>query len=119
MRLNELGNYLFLGRTDSQLKINGYRVELIEIEETIRTLINSKFTLVPLKEENKLTQLLLFIEGNKENSTEFKQNLKEKLPAYMIPNEIIYIENLPLNLNNKYDFDKLKSYYFKEFQAKN
>ncbi len=119
VRLNELGNYLFIGRTDNQLKINGYRVELVEIEETIRTLTNSKFTLVPIKKENELTQLLLFVEGNDENSKEFKQNLKEKLPAYMIPNEIIYIENLPLNLNNKYDFDELKSYYYKEFQAKN
>jgi amino acid adenylation domain-containing protein len=119
VRLNELGNYLFLGRTDKQLKINGYRVELIEIEETIRTLINSKFTLVPINEKNELTQLLLFIEGNDENSLEFKQNLKEKVPAYMIPNEIIYIENLPLNLNNKFDLEELKSYYYKEFQAKN
>ncbi len=102
VKINKNGNYLFLGRTDNQVKINGHRVEINEIEETIRKLTDSKFTIIPNKDENELIQLILFIENEKINS-KIHLELKNSLPHYMVPQTIIYIDKLPLNLNNKYD----------------
>ena len=102
VKINKNGNYLFLGRTDNQVKINGHRVEINEVEETIRKITDSKFTIVPHKDENELIQLILFIENEKINST-IHLELKNRLPHYMVPQTIIYIDKLPLNLNNKYD----------------
>ncbi len=119
VKINENGNYLFLGRTDNQVKINGHRVEISEIEEAIRKLTNSNFTILPIKTESDSIQIILFVENNQFHIDDFKIALKEILPSYMIPHEIVITQQLPLNLNNKYDLDELKAIYNKQIQSKN
>jgi D-alanine--poly(phosphoribitol) ligase subunit 1 len=105
--LNTNKNFVFYGRTDSQVKINGYRIELGEVESVIEKIINAKCVVVCTKDEKEINTLTAFIESIKINENELKTTLASLLPDYMIPQKLIIIERLPLNLNGKVDKNKL------------
>lgn len=100
--------YHFVGRTDSQVKINGFRIELAEIEEIIRPTLNTNFHLMKNELPNKLDELVLFVEGEKRDLSEMKKALNQNLPAYMHPNREVYLDQFPLNRNDKLDRITLK-----------
>jgi D-alanine--poly(phosphoribitol) ligase subunit 1 len=118
--LNENNNLLFHSRCDRQVKINAHRVELNEVESVIRKKISFPFSLLINKNNKNIDELILFIEINKDLDFETDKILfilKEELPDYMIPNEIIKLEKLPLNLNQKIDLNEL-SYIYNKIQLK-
>ncbi|MGM1050728.1 MAG: thioesterase domain-containing protein, partial [Bacillota bacterium] len=91
---------------DHQVKIRGFRVELGEIESTILT-FNKVKEVVVLKTEN--DNLCAYIVCDDELETrEIRNNLKTKLPEYMIPSHFIKVDSIPLTLNGKIDSGKLK-----------
>jgi acyl-coenzyme A synthetase/AMP-(fatty) acid ligase len=104
VELNENGDFVFLGRTDEQVKINGFRVELQEIEDEIKKQygFNNKVITV---EFNKISQLVAFIQST-ENDNQLKE-LNLNLPNYMIPKKVIYLQEFPLNSNGKIDRKQL------------
>ena len=64
---------------------------------------------VTIKESKRLTdQIIAFIAGSKEDESSILFHCNSKLPKYMIPNKIKFIENMPLNINGKIDRLKLK-----------
>jgi acyl-coenzyme A synthetase/AMP-(fatty) acid ligase len=104
VELNEKGDFVFLGRTDEQVKINGFRVELNEIENEIKKQygFNNKVIAIEL---NKISQLVAFLQSTeRENQL---QELKLNLSAYMIPKKVIYLQEFPLNSNGKIDRKQL------------
>ena len=104
---NENGNFLFLGRMDRQVKINGYRIEPAEIENIVRK--KFKIRSVVFKNQKKQNELCLAIECKKKiNESLIREQLASKLPSYMIPNKIITMNKFPLNSNGKIDFRKIK-----------
>lgn len=103
----EDGNIMFIGRRDSQVKINGYRIELAEIEFHARSFLN-KNVLVMTYEENEGNAIALFVEQESMDSEPLMSYLRTKLPPYMIPNRIICIPVFPLNSSNKFDRSALK-----------
>ena len=111
--LNDKGNLVFYGRKDSQVKINGYRVDLLEIESSIKRTTQSFFSINCLKDKMDINILVLFVENLNLNIIDFKSRISELLPSYMIPNKIILLDKIPLNLNNKVDYEKLEE-IFKE-----
>jgi acyl-coenzyme A synthetase/AMP-(fatty) acid ligase len=104
---NSDGNLCFLGRSDSQVKINGFRIELIEIEYAFQTFINNKAVVLNIKDENNINSLLAFVETEDLDDDEMKMKLSTHLPEYMIPKVIIAVEKFPLNINGKIDRGKL------------
>lgn len=100
---------MLYGRLDSQAKIQGYRVELGEIEFHAREFLNGHNAVV-LVFVNKTgnNELALFIEKVKPNKDELVNYLKSKLPAYMIPTKIFFEREFALNANSKVDKLKLK-----------
>lgn len=103
--LNERGNLIFHGRLDSQVKINGYRVELAEIENAIHdTCACSNKVIVESK--NGANQLIAFIESDKEIN--LHELLGKRIPLYMIPSKFIFVKYLPLTINGKLDVEQLK-----------
>ncbi len=99
------GNIIYLGRKDSQVKIQGYRIELSEIEEVARRFYNHEIAAVAVavgEAPNK--KLVLAVEkeddGNENQLLEF---LKKFLPSYMIPAKVVYLPQFPQNANNKTD----------------
>ncbi len=104
-KFDEHNNIHYLGRTDFQVKINGFRVELEEIEKQIAS-IPYVSTVSVLTEKDKLdkSKLIAFIKFNRLVKYEIlKKDLSHKLPAYMFPSTIYIVENMPLNINGKVD----------------
>lgn len=107
---NENGNFVFLGRIDGQVKIDGFRVELGEIEFFAKSFINSEnIAAIAITNQKENLSVILFVENLKEDKTKIIDFLKQKLPYYMIPSFIFEIEKMPYNLNGKIDLTKLKN----------
>ncbi len=96
----------FIGRVDRQCKINGYRVELEEIEKELEKLEGIREARVLVKkEEDNFSSLYAFYTGEKREA--LKQYLKERLPHYMVPQEIWHCEAFPITQNGKIDYHLL------------
>jgi D-alanine--poly(phosphoribitol) ligase subunit 1 len=103
------GDFMFCGRVDHQVKIQGFRVELSEIEHHVRAFTElSQVAAIASADIIGNTQIILFLEKYKGNLKELNTYLKEKLPSYMIPAEIKCIDMMPLNSNGKIDRKALK-----------
>ncbi len=103
------GNIIFHGRIDTQVKINGYRVEIGEIETAILSLDQVQDAVVTVHTEEKgsksLVAYVIAEEGLRAN--EIRDQLVKKLPNYMIPASYYRVAAFPLNINGKVDFSKL------------
>lgn len=102
------GDILYLGRVDFQAKIQGFRVELSEIEYHAKSVLN-KINAVAVAFTNSIhnTEIGLIIESDNFNTTQLIDDLKVKLPQYMIPTQIKFINSFPLNTNGKTDRNTL------------
>ncbi len=107
-RADEDGDVLYLGRVDFQAKIQGFRVELSEIEFHAKAALN-KVNAVAIAFTNNIhnTEIGLVIESEPLDTKPLIEDLNLKLPKYMIPTQIKFIGNFPLNTNGKTDRNKL------------
>ena len=105
-KYNHLGELLFIGRKDSQVKHMGHRIELGEIE-TVCNSIPGISNCCILYENNKI---ICFYQCNnpKINEKEIKEILAKALPKYMCPHNFFRIDFMPLNTNGKIDRLELK-----------
>lgn len=102
--INEYENFVFLGRVDNQVQIDGYRIELGEIEYHVKELSkHDNVIALAFKNSEKKTLIHVVIEGFKGSNNKLINDLKTRLPFYMIPNFIHSIDNMPLNNNQKID----------------
>ena len=108
---DESGNILYCGRIDQQAKIQGFRVELGEIEFHARAFYNNEYRVVAIAFNNiqGLTEIALFIESSELDTDKLLEYLRTKMPHYMIPSRIIYIPKFPLNKSEKIDRNQLKN----------
>lgn len=108
-RYLENGSIEYVGRIDNQVKIRGHRIEIGEIERYLLENEIIKDVVVTLKEDSSGNKLLnAYIVTKKEISdTDLKQELLKFLPKYMIPNNFVFIDKLPLTLNGKVNYDLL------------
>ena len=105
------GLYYFCGRMDFQIKLNGYRIELEDIENNMVKVENvSRAVVIPVMKEEKVDYLAAFvlltnkIEGAKlKEITRIKSELAKLVPAYMVPRKIVLCDTLPTNTNGKVD----------------
>ena len=96
------GEIKFLGRTDGQVKIRGFRIELSEIEDAINHHPLVQESVVLGRETvRRDKQLVAYIEVGtaKVTGQELREQLQEKLPAYMIPAHFVFLPALPTTLN--------------------
>lgn len=106
--INFDGEIEFVGRIDNQIKINGFRIELSEIENVIRTYQNIDTIFVKVIESNEEKFIGAYFTAKKDiNINKLKDYLKEHLPYYMIPKFLIQIDEFPINNNGKIDSKKL------------
>ena len=105
---DEDGDYFYLNRIDFQAKINGFRVELSEIEYFVNEKLQNGISVaVVTKDKSDNDILTVFINENAAQD-ELLQHLKNHLPDYMIPSKIIKLENYPINTSGKIDRNELK-----------
>lgn len=106
VRLRTDGKLEFLGRLDSQIKIRGYRVELGEIEQTLRSSGLVRDVIVTPREfRDHSTRLVAYVvpSASECNPESLREHAKRRLPDYMLPAAIVVIGQLPLSANGKVD----------------
>lgn len=101
-RLRPDGAIEFLGRQDNQVKVNGYRVELSEIETALAAARGVERAVVVATGERTDRRLAAFVTG-KTRSAELREELSTKVPGYMVPASIQVLEQLPLSSTGKVD----------------
>jgi len=92
------GSIEFCGRIDHQVKVNGYRVELGEIEGALRAHAEVREAAVLLKE-----QLVAYVAPRTLEVAKLREHLAASLPRYMVPSIFVPLERLPLTANGKID----------------
>ncbi|MBV9787352.1 MAG: amino acid adenylation domain-containing protein, partial [Chloroflexi bacterium] len=104
-RWREDGQLDFLGRTDGQVKVRGYRIELGEVEAALVrcTGVHHAVTVVRPSAQQQL-QLIGYVVGDAELTSErVREDLGRLVPRYMIPSQILILDQMPLNVNGKID----------------
>lgn len=92
----------FIGRRDNQIKRRGYRIELGDVEHAVDAAIGLLASAVVF--DATTDRLVLFAEANPAPTLlDVRKLLKDKLPAYMLPDAFIALENLPKNASGKID----------------
>jgi acyl carrier protein len=103
------GTLEFLGRTDDQVKVRGYRVELGEVEAALRAHPGVAQGVVVLREEELVAYVVPKQAGyavshnDRATSEKLTQWLAAQLPAYMVPSAVVLLETMPLTANGKID----------------
>jgi len=108
---DESGNIMYSGRIDQQAKIQGFRVELGEIEYHAREYYNKdrRVMAIAFQNEKNLTEIAMFIESQQEDTKAMVEYLRSKMPHYMIPTRFVFLQEFPLNKSEKVDRNALKA----------
>lgn len=109
-RTGDMGRYLpgrnieILGRLDNQVKINGIRLELNEVEQAMMQLDGMEQVVVKFhKTTDDLQMLIAYYTGRQTTGEMLRDFLRNSLADYAIPAHFIWLEEFPLNLNGKID----------------
>ncbi|MDA7620732.1 HAD-IIIC family phosphatase [Verrucomicrobia bacterium] len=99
----------FIGRKDDQIKHRGYRIELNEINNLIQSIdgIRQSATYL-IDNKNQSTLCTALVTRTELDIQQVKTFLHTKLPEYMLPSEYYIIKKIPLTINGKVDYEKLK-----------
>lgn len=110
-KYNENGELVFLSRSDDQIKHMGSRIELGEIEAAISSMEKiEEGACIYDYDEGKI---VFFYSGDEVKRREIIVFLRDRLPKYMFPNEVVHLEKLPKNRNDKIDRNELRTIYEK------
>lgn len=105
-KYNENGEIIFCGREDKQIKINGKRIELEGISTIMRCMDEIKDCVIQFFDTSK-TLVAYYVSETDVSDQTFYEYLVNYLPKYMLPNQFIRIDAIPLTKNGKVDYKKL------------
>ena len=115
-RTGDLGRYLpdgtiaILGRSDFQIKLNGYRIEAGEVETQLVGIPAIKQAAVVRQSGargDRLVAHLAAAGADRPSEDEIRTALREQLPEYMLPSVLYWHDSLPLTRNGKIDRNRL------------
>lgn len=108
------GNLQFLGRTDREIKIQGYRVDPSEIESVLEVMpgIQQAVVTVSNNKVNNTCRLTAYLVCDKllKNNQPIIEFLSLHLPKFMIPEEFVLLDKVPLKDNEKIDLNSLEKH---------
>jgi mycobactin phenyloxazoline synthetase len=96
------GTIEFLGRTDDQVQIRGYRVELGEVESALRTVPGVRHAVAAVVGST-APKLVAGVAGDPQEVGDIRAALAGLLPSYMIPTRTVFFAQIPLTPNGKLD----------------
>lgn len=99
------------GRSDHQVKVRGFRVELGEIETRLTQLPGVTAAVVITEQQAQSLNLIAYVQSERhsdaEYATKLKRALAEQLPDYMVPSHIVALAQLPINASGKLERQQL------------
>lgn len=105
--------FLFQHRLDEQVKLQGYRIDMLEIEEALRSATGTLDVAAiawPLSETGSAEGITGFVTDCGVDDAAVIAGCRSALPAYMVPQRIIRIGAIPLNANGKTDRAALRAF---------
>ena len=111
VQLSDTGELYFLGRLDDQIKIRGFRIELSEIEAVLLSHPAIKAAAVTVVNTRDLKELAAYVVTENGSET-FDRNelaalMRERMPAYMLPQYLDVTDALPMMSSGKIDRNAL------------
>jgi amino acid adenylation domain-containing protein len=101
------GNLEFLGRVDFQVKIRGHRIETGEVEAVLASHPGVRFALVMAREDvsgdRRLAAYVVAGEEARPTPEALRAALRERLPEYMVPSAIVFLDAFPVGTTGKVD----------------
>jgi mycobactin peptide synthetase MbtF len=99
----------FLGRSDDQLKMRGFRVEPGEIAAVLNTHGGVRGAYVTARSHPDGPRLTAYVSGgaNPPIAAELRSMLVDRLPRYLVPHHIVVLDELPLTMHGKIDENAL------------
>ena len=101
-----LGDLIYQGRIDSQVKLRGYRVELSSIESHLSSAENVSEAACVVQEHGSVQKLVAFLTPKTSSNIDvksLKSRLTNVLPSYMVPSEFRVLKTLPRQMSGKID----------------
>jgi len=104
------GDIIYCGRKDSQIKTQGFRIELSEIEHVAKIFFNSgcRVVVIPKCDNGNQCELHLVIEKKYLDKQQMEEYLCSRFPYYMIPKHMHCLEQFPLNTSSKTDRQRIQ-----------
>jgi len=103
-RHKENGEIEFLGRIDQQVKLRGFRIELGEIETVLEQHAAVHEAVVNVRDEDGQKRLVAYVVAEKQTApgvSELRTFIQERLPSYMVPAAIVFLDEWPRTPNGK------------------
>jgi len=123
VRVRDDGLLDFIERDDNQVKLRGYRIELGEIESVIELDSEVAQSVVLIRPggdgENQLVAFVKPVLGSDRSLRlgRVRKNLKASLPSYMLPNQFIDVDEIPVTPNGKIDRKALAKFEIGQHDA--
>ncbi|MDN3379153.1 MULTISPECIES: non-ribosomal peptide synthetase [unclassified Pseudoalteromonas] len=111
-RMRSDGNIEYVGRSDDQIKVQGNRVELGEIERCLinMPMVDRAYVCTHAFSETGNLQVVSYVvaaPGYQLNESDLKQQLEQQLAGYLVPNHLYLLPEFPVTSNGKVDKSKL------------
>ncbi|MCK4748986.1 MAG: AMP-binding protein [Bacteroidales bacterium] len=104
VNVDDDGDVMYIGRNDEQVQVRGYRVELGEIESLARAYLGGESVIAAGKDTGAgEMKIYLLIESEDVDINPLRDHLRQHLPSYMIPEQIITIPVFPRLVSGKLD----------------
>jgi acyl-coenzyme A synthetase/AMP-(fatty) acid ligase len=114
-KMDEDGFLYFLGRTDDIIKTRGEKVSPLEIENAIYKIEDVKeVAVIGVPDEIMGESIIAFVttyEKNKTGEKEIQKECLSRLELFMVPQHIIFLDEMPKSSNSKIDKKELKKMY--------
>lgn len=109
--IDENGDLNYVGRKDWMVKINGQRVETLEVERVLQSVEHIREAVVKAFSDTNSQNYLVgyYVSDAELSSDDIRISLAEKLPSYMIPRYLVRLDAIPKNQNGKTDRNVLTS----------
>ncbi|MFJ3309337.1 AMP-binding protein [Streptomyces sp. NPDC086549] len=101
------GELVYLGRLDSQVQVQGWRVELAEVEHELRSCEGVQDAVAVGATTPSGTELVVYYTGDPRPAARLARALRELLPKGMLPRRFEHVPEFPLNSNRKVDRKEL------------
>lgn len=108
-RQDDGGCFHHLGRIDNQVKIFGHRVELEDIDTHLRNvcLCETAMAVAWPVMHGSAQGVVAFVAGSDLTVSEIRDGMKQRVPEYMVPRQVLFLDALPLSANGKFDRNAL------------